>query len=244
MFARLAARLSYVSGDFSEPETYERDPTAIGGAVAPGVLPRDPARPVRHRRRRARGGRADDANARVIVEKPFGHDLASARALAAELHRYLDESQIFRIDHYLGKMGLEEILLPPLRQHDARTGVEPELRRERADHDGRGLRRRDRGHFYDPVGALRDVVVNHLMQVVAAAAMEAPAGRRPARRCKDAPARPCSKSISDRRSGRTTSVASTTATGPSTGVAPGSKTETYAALSLEIENWRWSGSRS
>ena len=81
-------------------------------------------------------------NARVVVEKPFGHDRASARELADELHQYIDESQLYRIDHYLGKMGLEEILLPALREHDARAGLEPQLRRVRPDHDGRGLRRR------------------------------------------------------------------------------------------------------
>ena len=76
-------------------------------------------------------------------------------------------------------MGVEEILYLRFAQHDARADLEPQLHRVRADHDGRGLRRRDRGHFYDPVGALRDVVVNHLMQVVAAAAMEPPSRRRP-----------------------------------------------------------------
>ena len=113
---------------------------------------------------------------RVVVEKPFGHDLESAKALAAELHQYVDESQLLPDRPLPREDGLRGDPLPALRQHDPRAAVEPQLRGVRGDHDGRGLRREDRGHFYDPVGALRDVVVNHLMQVVAAAAMEPPSG--------------------------------------------------------------------
>src|SRR6185503_18879018 len=112
---------------------------------------------------------------RVVVEKPFGHDVACAIALNEEVHQYLDESQLYRIDHFLGKMGLVEILFlrfaimmfEPIRSRNYLSCVQITMA------ESFGVE--DRGHFYDPVGAVRDVVVNHLMQVVAAAAMEPPA---------------------------------------------------------------------
>jgi len=109
VFARFAARLSYVQGDFGDEATYARVGSAIGDAQTPVFYLEIPpglfATVVQHL---ADAGLTQ--HGRVVIEKPFGHDLDSARALAAELHQHVDESQIFRIDHYLGKMGLEEIL--------------------------------------------------------------------------------------------------------------------------------------
>jgi glucose-6-phosphate 1-dehydrogenase len=174
----------------------------------------------------------------VVVEKPFGHDLESARALADEIHQYIDESQLYRIDHFLGKMGVAEILYLRF----ANIGFEPIWSRQHVSSIqitmGESFGVEDRGHFYDPVGALRDVVVNHLMQVVAAATMEVPSNP-DANALKDAlhtlfsaipPADPAQYVRGQYDGYRDID-----------GVAADSTTETYAALRLDIDNWRWSG---
>src|SRR3954451_18437472 len=110
IFDRLAARLSYVSGDFADPATFERVAVAVAGARTPVFYLEIPPFLFGAVIKGLADAGLTKAGARVVVEKPFGHDLQSAQALNDEVHQYLDESQLFRIDHFLGKMGLAEIL--------------------------------------------------------------------------------------------------------------------------------------
>jgi glucose-6-phosphate 1-dehydrogenase len=237
VFARFAKRLSMVSGEFDDPKTYERVGRAIEGKHTPVFYLEIPpslfgtvVEGLAHANLTSR--------ARVVVEKPFGDDLASARALNETLRSVLEEWQIYRIDHFLGKEPAMDIMFLRF----ANSVFEPLWNRDRIHcvqitmAENFGVE--DRGSFYDPVGALRDVVQNHLLQLIGLFAAEPPS-------CADA------DGLRDKRVEVFRAMPSAD---PAhyvrgqydgyrsiKGVQPDSQTETFAALRLEIDNWRWAG---
>jgi glucose-6-phosphate 1-dehydrogenase len=237
VFARFAKRLSMVSGDFADAKTYERVAKAIQGKHTPVFYLEIPPSLFG---RVVEGLSAANltSRARVVVEKPFGHDLKSARELNDKLRSVLEEWQIFRIDHFLGKEPAMDIMFLRF----ANSILEPLWNRDRIQcvhitmAENFGVE--DRGSFYDPVGALRDVVQNHLLQLIGLFAAGPP-------------------SVADAdglRDKRVEVFRAMPAANPAhyvrgqydgyqaiKGVRPDSQTETFAALRLEIDNWRWAG---
>src|SRR4051794_15563891 len=237
VFARLAARLSYVQGDYADASTFERVKAALGDAKHPVFYLEVPP---------SLFGTVVDGlgeaglteNAHVVIEKPFGHDLASARALNAELCEVLDESQILRIDHYLGKEPVMDITYLRF----VNSILEPVWNREHVSHVQMTIAEDfgvdDRGRFYDAVGAMRDVIQNHALQVLALVGMGPPTGNHhDSIRDKKLEFFKAMRAADPKRYVR----------GQYKGfldvkdVAPDSQTETFAALELEVDNWRWSG---
>ena len=234
-FGRLAALLRYSDGDYGDEATYEKLHATLGPAKKPifylAIPPSMFASVVGGLRKSG-----CSQNARVIVEKPFGRDLASAQALDETLHEVFPEESIFRIDHYLGKEAVQNILYFRF----ANSFLEPIWNREyirdvqitMAENFGV----QGRGGFYEEVGAIRDVVQNHLLQVIALLAMDAPAGRDPKTMQAEKlriframrPLDPKELVRGQFRGYR-----------EEKGVAKDSQVETFAALRLHIDTWRW-----
>ena len=236
-FAKLCAQLQYVSGDYQDAATYEALRGALGSAARPLhylAIPPNRFESVIQGLVKSGCGRG----ARVIVEKPFGRDLASAQALNRTLHQSFAEDAIFRIDHYLGKEAVENLLYFRF----ANTFLEPVWRRDHVASvqitmaEQMGVQ--GRGAFYEGVGAIRDVVQNHMLQVMTLLAMEVPMGggsdaiRDEKLRVLQAmrPLVPAEVVRGQFRGYR-----------DEAGVASNSQVETFAALRLHIDNARWRG---
>jgi glucose-6-phosphate 1-dehydrogenase len=252
VWSAFARSLCYTAGDFNDPSLYQR----LGGQIHGNVLFYLATQPSQYEQIAEGLGKAglakDDGWRRLVVEKPFGHDLASARELTRRLHEYFDESEIYRIDHYLGKETVQNILA-----FRFGNGIfEPLWNRRYVNHvqitGAESIGVEGRGSYYQEAGALRDMIQNHLLQVMATVAMEPSASFRP-----NSVRDERSKLLRSIRVWKPEEVAENTVAGQygpaqigggdvpgfrqEEGVDPKSQADTYAAVTLFVDNWRWAG---
>jgi glucose-6-phosphate 1-dehydrogenase len=236
-FEKLMGLLRYVDGDYNDPKTFTELRQQLGQAERPlHYLAIPPSLFATVAENLAKSGCA--ANSRVVVEKPFGRDLESAQQLSRTLHQYFAEENIFRIDHYLGKEPVQNMLYTRF----ANPVFEPIWNREHIRciqitmAESFGVQ--DRGKFYDEVGTLLDVVQNHMLQVLANLTMDPPTGED-------------HDAVRDRKAELMRAVRPLTPYNvvrgqyegyrSVPGVAPNSKVETFIAVRLHIDSWRWAG---
>lgn len=236
-FKKLAELLRYVDGDYADAATFTKLRKELGSAKQPThYLAIPPILFGTVAKGLAQSGCGD--NARVVVEKPFGHDLASAQELNRTLHQYFPEERIFRIDHYLGKEPVQNILYTrfanPIFEPIWNRNYVRSIQITMAEKFGV----QDRGGFYDQTGALRDVVQNHMLQVLSNLAMDPPTGED-------------HEAVRDEKASLLKAIRPLT---PESvvrgqyngyrsvpGVAAGSTVETFIAVKLFIDSWRWAG---
>jgi len=258
-FDRFAARFDYLSGDVNDPQAYRRLMDMLSKprmGSCENIVFYLAIRPAEFmvviEQLHQVGLSRNHGRHRIVVEKPFGEDIESARELNARLHRYFDEEQVYRIDHYLGKETVQNLLVFRF----ANTLIEPTWNRNYIDHvqitvaekEGVG----NRAGYFDTTGALRDMLQNHLMQLLTLVAMEPPATLdadalrdekvKVLRSIRPIPAGSVKEQAfrAQYAAGRSGGH-SVPAYADEPGVARGSVTETYAAVRFFIDNWRWRG---